>query len=106
MGRYMDVNGLTVDHELIVHGPYRYVRHPIYSSFAAVAVGTALTFRSYLVAALAVTWVAATRWWARAEEELLASPAGFGAAYRSYADRTGRFLPRIRLRRRGAGAGV
>lgn len=97
MGRYMDVNGVTVDHELIVHGPYRYVRHPIYGSFAAVAVGTALTFRSYLVVALAVAWVASTWWWATAEEELLASPAGFGDAYRTYADRTGRFLPRVRL---------
>ena len=96
LGRYMDVTGLAVDHELIIHGPYRYVRHPVYGSFAAVAVGTALIFRSYLLVAAAVTWLIATRWWVAAEEELLASPEGFGDAYRSYGDRTGRFLPRLR----------
>ena len=96
LGRYMTVNGLAVDHELIMRGPYRYVRHPVYGSFTAIAVGTALIFRSYLLVAVAVTWVTATRWWAAAEEELLTSPEGFGDAYRRYADRTGRFLPRLR----------
>lgn len=96
LGRHMAVNGLAVDHELITHGPYRYVRHPIYSSFTAIAVGTALIFRSYLLVAVAVVWVTATRWWGAAEEDLLASPEGFGDAYRTYTDRTGRFLPRLR----------
>jgi protein-S-isoprenylcysteine O-methyltransferase Ste14 len=100
LGRYMAVNGLAVDHELIMHGPYRYVRHPVYGSFTAIAVGTALIFRSYLLVAVAVTWVTATRWWAAAEEGLLTSREGFGDAYRRYADRTGRFLPRLgRIRR-------
>lgn len=96
LGRYMAVNGLAVDHELIVHGPYRYVRHPVYGSFTAIAVGAALIFRSYLLVAVAVAWATAARSWAAAEEELLTSPEGFGDAYRSYADRTGRFLPRLR----------
>jgi len=96
LGRYMAVNGLAVDHELIRHGPYRYVRHPVYGSFTAIAVGTALIFRSYLLTAVAVAWVTAARWWAAAEEQLLTSPEGFGDAYRRYADRTGRFLPRLR----------
>jgi protein-S-isoprenylcysteine O-methyltransferase Ste14 len=100
LGRHLAVDGLTVDHELIVHGPYRYVRHPVYGSFTAIAVGTALCFRSYLLVAVAVTWVTATHWWAAAEEGLLTSPEGFGDAYRRYADRTGRFLPRLgRIRR-------
>lgn len=37
------VEGVTVDHELVTSGPYRYVRHPIYGSFPAIAVGSALT---------------------------------------------------------------
>lgn len=96
LGRHMAVDGLAVDHELIMHGPYRYVRHPLYSSFMSIAMGTALIFRSYLLVAVAITWVTAARWWATAEEELLTSSEGFGDTYRSYADRTGRFLPRLR----------
>jgi protein-S-isoprenylcysteine O-methyltransferase Ste14 len=45
---------------------------------------------------VAVVWVAATKWWAAAEEELLASPQGFGDGYLAYAGRTGRFLPKLR----------
>jgi len=95
LGRYMSVDGLTVDHELVTSGPYRYVRHPVYTSFTAIAVGSGLVFRSYLLVGLAVVWVAATRWWAAAEEELLASPQGFGDGYVAYAERTGRFLPKL-----------
>lgn len=95
LGRYMSVDGLTVDHELVISGPYHYVRHPVYTSFAAIAVGTGLVFRSYLVLGLAVVWVVAATWWVTAEEKLLASSQGFGDGYRAYAKRTGRFLPRL-----------
>jgi protein-S-isoprenylcysteine O-methyltransferase Ste14 len=53
-------------------------------------------FRSYLLVGVAVVWVAVTKWWAAAEEELLASPQGFGDGYLAYAGRTGRFLPKLR----------
>ena len=96
LGRYMSVDGLTVDHELVTSGPYRYVRHPVYTCFTAIAVGTGLVFRSYLLMGLAVVWVAATKWWAAAEEKLLASPEGFGDGYLAYTERTGRFLPKLR----------
>ena len=96
LGRYMSVDGLTVDHELVTSGPYRYVRHPVYTSFAVIALGTGLVFRSYLLVGLAVMWVVATAWWAAAEEDLLASPSGFGDDYLAYTERTGRFLPKLR----------
>ena len=95
LGRYMSVEGLTAEHELVTSGPYGYVRHPVYTSFTAIALGTGLVFRSYLLVGFAVVWVVAARWWAAAEEELLASPQGFGDGYLAYADRTGRFLPRL-----------
>jgi protein-S-isoprenylcysteine O-methyltransferase Ste14 len=95
MRRYMAVDGVMEDHELVTSGPYRYVRHPVYGSFTAIAVGLALVFRSYLLVAVAVAWVAASFRWAAAEEALLSSPDGLGEAYPAYRQRTGRFLPRL-----------
>jgi protein-S-isoprenylcysteine O-methyltransferase Ste14 len=98
--RYMDVDGVAENHELVTVGPYRYVRHPVYGSFTAIALGLGLLFRSYLITGVAVAWLAASVRWAAAEEALLASPEGLGATYRSYSERTGRFLPRLRQVRR------
>lgn len=98
--RYMDVDGVTEDHELVASGPYRHVRHPVSGSFTAIAAGLGLVFRSYLLAAVAAVWLAAGMWWAAEEETLLASPEGLGDAYRAYSERTGRFLPKLRKVRR------
>jgi protein-S-isoprenylcysteine O-methyltransferase Ste14 len=100
LGRYLSVDGVAEDHELVASGPYRYVRHPVFGSFTAIAAGLGLVFRSYLLLGVAAVWLAAALWWARAEEALLASPVGLGDAYRSYRERTGRFLPRRRRVRR------
>ena len=96
MGRHLAIDGLAEDHELVTHGPYRYLRHPVYVSFAAIAIGTALVFRSYVLLGLSVMLMVTGRWWANAEERLLASTEGFGDVYRTYAARTGRFFPRLR----------
>jgi protein-S-isoprenylcysteine O-methyltransferase Ste14 len=96
MGRHLAIDGLAEDHELVTHGPYRYLRHPVYVSFAAIAIGIALVFRSYVLLGLSVMLMVTGQWWAKAEERLLASTEGFGDAYRAYAARTGRFFPRLR----------
>jgi protein-S-isoprenylcysteine O-methyltransferase Ste14 len=96
MGGYLAIEGLVPEHELVTRGPYRYVRHPVYSSFMAIAAGTALVFRSYLLVGLFLMLVATGLWWANAEEELLGSHDGFGDAYRAYAAGTGRLLPRLK----------
>ncbi|WP_052665574.1 methyltransferase family protein [Nitriliruptor alkaliphilus] len=100
LGRYLSVDGATEDHELVASGPYRYIRHPVYGSFTAIAAGAGLVFRSYLLVGVAAVWLVAARWWVRTEEALLSSPDGLGDAYRSYSERTGRFLPRLRQLRR------
>jgi len=99
MGGYGAVGGVTVGHQLVSDGPYRYVRHPIYSALIVIAVGTTLVFRSYLLLVVAALSVYAHLWWAAAEEKLLSSPEGLGDDYRSYASRTGRFVPRMKVRR-------
>jgi protein-S-isoprenylcysteine O-methyltransferase Ste14 len=96
MGRHVAIDGLAEDHELVTHGPYRYLRHPIYASFAAIAIGTALVFRSYVLLGVSAMLIVTGRWWANAEETVLASTEGFGDDYRAYAARTGRFFPRLR----------
>jgi protein-S-isoprenylcysteine O-methyltransferase Ste14 len=96
MGGYGAVSGVTVDHQLVSDGPYRYVRHPIYTAIIAITVGTTLVFRSYLLLVVAALSIFAHLWWAAAEEKLLSSPEGLGDDYRTYASRTGRFLPRVR----------
>lgn len=93
---YMAVDGVTEDHALVASGPYRYVRHPVYGSFTAIVVGLGLVFRSYLLVGVAAVVVVACMWWAAAEEALLEAPEGLGDAYRTYSQRTGRFLPRLR----------
>jgi protein-S-isoprenylcysteine O-methyltransferase Ste14 len=85
-----------VDHQLVRDGPYRYVRHPIYTALIAIAVGTTLVYRSYLLLVVAALSIFAHLWWAATEEKLLSSPEGLGDDYRTYASRTGRFLPRVR----------
>jgi protein-S-isoprenylcysteine O-methyltransferase Ste14 len=100
LGRYLGVDGVTEDHELVATGPYRYVRHPVYGSFTAITAGLGLVFRSYLLAGVAAIWLAVALWWVRTEEALLSSPEGLGDAYRTYSERTGRFLPRRRQVRR------
>lgn len=99
IGGYGAVSGVTVGHQLVSDGPYRYVRHPIYTALIAIAVGTTLVFRSYLLLGVAAVYIVAHLLWAAAEEKLLGSPEGLGDDYRTYASRTGRFLPRVRRSR-------
>jgi protein-S-isoprenylcysteine O-methyltransferase Ste14 len=96
---YLAVEGVTTDHHLVSDGPYRYVRHPVYTSLMSIALGTALVFRSYLLLGVAALSIASHLWWAAAEEKLLGSDDGLGHAYVAYASRTGRFLPRMRRAR-------
>ena len=95
IGGYGAVSAVTVDHQLVSDGPYRHVRHPIYTAMMAVAVGTTLAFQSYLLLGVAALSIVTHLWWAAAEEKLLSSPEGLGDVYRTYASRTGRFLPRV-----------
>ncbi len=94
LGRYVAVDGVAVDHELVTHGPYAWIRHPLYTAFIWIGFGAALLFVSYLILALAALIAANALQWARIEERLFSSSSGFGASYRVYMERTGRFLPR------------
>jgi protein-S-isoprenylcysteine O-methyltransferase Ste14 len=97
LGRFMTIQIVVAnDHELITMGPYARIRHPTYTGAILLTIGMALVFLNVLLMAAAALVVAVANYRARKEERLLASPEGFGAEYRQYMARTGRFLPSLR----------
>jgi protein-S-isoprenylcysteine O-methyltransferase Ste14 len=78
LGRQKRIDArLSADHELVTHGPYRVVRHPIYTSMLC-RIG-------------AVCLVAGTEIRVRIEEKLLA--ARFGEQYAEYRRRVPAYVP-------------
>ena len=80
-------------HELIVKGPYRYVRHPIYSGLLLMSLGTALLLAR--VPAFVVTVVLFVSFWfkLRAEEQLMTEH--FPDAYPAYRRRVKALIPYV-----------
>lgn len=80
-------------HTLVTTGPYRWIRHPFYVATALSIAANGLTAANWFLLAAGVLTVALLV--ARTTREEARLLARFGAAYRSYIDRTGRFLPRM-----------
>jgi protein-S-isoprenylcysteine O-methyltransferase Ste14 len=87
------------DHYLVTTGPYRWVRHPLYSGWTIVLLAYTLITASWLVLSLSAAAVAAVVVRTPAEEAQL--EARFGEAYRRYRTRTGRFVPHWRTPKAG-----
>jgi protein-S-isoprenylcysteine O-methyltransferase Ste14 len=80
-------------HLLMVSGPFKVVRHPIYLSFALFYAGSVLLMPYWIFLLHAVASFIAYDYRARAEEGVLLE--AFGDVYRVYRDRTRRFLPGV-----------
>lgn len=81
------------EHQLITHGPYRWIRNPLYSIATLYFVSLALVAASwFLLAAIALALVLLTLRLPKEEAGLIAR---FGDEYREYMKRTGRYLPRL-----------
>jgi protein-S-isoprenylcysteine O-methyltransferase Ste14 len=79
---------------LIVAGPYRLVRHPIYLGLALLAMGNATAFGNGPAALVVLCAVVPTFVWrARAEEAVLRGT--FGGRYAEYQARTPMIIPRL-----------
>jgi protein-S-isoprenylcysteine O-methyltransferase Ste14 len=80
-------------HALVVHGPYRWIRHPFYDAGALLMLAIALIASNWflLVTGMGVFSLLVMR--TRVEEQNLMTR--FGSSYRTYMDQTGRFLPRM-----------
>lgn len=93
LGRNVSETVLTKDeHELVTYGPYRHVRHPLYTTGIVLFAALGLVAASWfilgwtLVALVGVRVVVIPR----EEQELLDR---FGAKYEEYSRRTGAMLP-------------
>jgi protein-S-isoprenylcysteine O-methyltransferase Ste14 len=84
----------TLDpHRLVLQGLYRWVRHPMYTSFFALLATSALLTASWLVGGLGVVYSLLIVGRVAEEEGMLLDY--FGEDYRRYMRHAGRFLPRL-----------
>lgn len=90
-GNWSDFVQVKQDHELIVDGPYRWVRHPIYTGLLLMFAGTALAVGEWR-GALAVV-VAAAAFWRKLKLEEAVMRHQFGDAYAEYAARVPALVP-------------
>ena len=88
-----DTVTIRQEHRLVVNGPYRWVRHPMYT-FTLLMFGgfSLLTANWFIAVAGALTLFLLV---ARTPIEEAKLTAKFGAEYRAYMQRTGRFFPRL-----------
>jgi protein-S-isoprenylcysteine O-methyltransferase Ste14 len=83
---------LAQGHRLVEEGPYRYVRHPMYSAFFVMGFGLLLLSANWLLGVVHLGAVTGM-YRARVDDEEALMSEHFGDAYRAYLARTGRLLP-------------
>lgn len=81
------------NHQLITSGPYRWVRHPMYTALFGFAIAFFLLTANLLLGAVWLAMTFASAWRVGQEESILKET--FGTAYQRYAAQTGRFLPKM-----------
>jgi protein-S-isoprenylcysteine O-methyltransferase Ste14 len=79
------------EHTLVIHGPYRWVRHPLYSFAALFFLSLSLIAANWFIAAMIGLTFLMIAIRTPIEEAKLVER--FGDDYRAYMQRTGRFLP-------------
>ncbi len=82
---------IMTDHELIQTGPYRFLRHPMYTGMLGMAVGTAVVSGQYHALLGVALFVLAYVRKIRMEERVLATE--FGEPYSIYRRRTAALIP-------------
>ncbi|MGA3186030.1 MAG: isoprenylcysteine carboxylmethyltransferase family protein [Bryobacteraceae bacterium] len=96
LGRQWTVEaGLNADHELVTWGPYRLVRHPIYTSMLLLLLATGSLLSPWpLLLAAVISFVIGTEIRVRVEDHLLDER--FGEKFRQYQSRVPAYVPFIR----------
>lgn len=94
---FSSVLRIKSDHQLVQTGPYGHVRHPMYSAFWLLNIGYLLLSANLVVGASGTLLMSALSGFRVPREERQLADA-FGAAYTEYCERTGRLVPRLRLK--------
>jgi protein-S-isoprenylcysteine O-methyltransferase Ste14 len=82
------------EHKLVTSGPYRWVRHPLYTIGSALFIAFGLMADNWFIALLGIlAFLGMARRTPKEEANLIAK---FGDEYREYMKDTGRFLPKLR----------
>jgi len=94
LGRnWSDIPRLLKEHSLVTSGPYRWVRHPLYTAFLLIMSATLFISANWFIG---LTWIAMTflEVMSRINSEEGMMLEQFGEAYRVYSQGTGRLFPR------------
>ncbi|MDQ6433625.1 protein-S-isoprenylcysteine O-methyltransferase [Mesorhizobium sp. LHD-90] len=81
-------------HKLVSGGPYRFIRHPMYTSFLLMALGQAFLLSNWVVALAGLIGFAAL-FFPRVGKEERMMVENFGPQYLAYMERTKRIIPYI-----------
>lgn len=84
-------------HTLVTWGPYRYVRHPMYTVLLLTFTGMGLLTANWFIGGTGIV-VLIVIMISRTPKEEAMMLATFGESYQRYAESTGRYLPRLRPR--------
>jgi len=88
-----DTVAIRREHSLVTSGPYRWVRHPMYSITLLAVVGFSLLSANWFIGVTGLVALALIVVRTPVEERKLIEK--FGDEYRQYIKRTGRFCPRL-----------
>jgi len=81
------------EHKLSTSGPYRWVRHPLYTVGSTLFISFGMMADNWFIAALGIlAFIAMAKRTPQEEDNLIEK---FGDEYREYMKYTGRFLPKI-----------
>jgi protein-S-isoprenylcysteine O-methyltransferase Ste14 len=92
-GNWSSAVTVKVGHQLVRTGPYRWVRHPIYTGLLIAAVGTAIELRQLRGALALPLLYIGFRIKSKVEERAMTNT--FGADYQEYQRSTGAIVPKL-----------
>ena len=85
------------EHALVTGGPYRWVRHPMYTAFFGSSLAYFLLSANWVIGLTGLG--TSVLFAARVDKEEALMIEEFGDEYQAYMQRTGRFLPPVKMKR-------
>jgi protein-S-isoprenylcysteine O-methyltransferase Ste14 len=88
---------IKIKHQLIMSGPYKYIRHPMYLVYLFFNFGMMLVCANLIIIIIIIIGILVLIPRMRVEEEMMFEQ--FGDEYRKYMQRTGRLFPPLRQKK-------